>query len=197
MEAYVKITIMGYPSRQVEGAPRLTASTIGNGRYQSLQHGTLQADLKQMTMLVRNIPPSSHCGASMWLSTPPASELFTPSSSSLALQDFPYNVDPGMEHHNVWNPRPLSSQQLEQVAYAGTRCMKGLPGSPGCSAAAQQVVAHHRHGYDYITFVNPEALASIPGVHAGQCVQPVRQPAGADHSFCCSVWHAHCFSRPQ
>ena len=32
-----------------------------------------------------------------------------------SVQDFPYNMQPGIEHHIVWNPAPLSQEQLEQV----------------------------------------------------------------------------------
>ncbi|KAK9818142.1 hypothetical protein WJX72_007762 [[Myrmecia] bisecta] len=62
--------------------------------------------------------------------------------------DFPYYLDEGVEHHCVWCRTALSEQQLKEFAAA------------------------HREGHEWIYFVNPPALASIP-----------------------AVWHAHILSR--
>ena len=31
------------------------------------------------------------------------------------MQDFPYNFEPGMQHHNIWCTRPLSDKELAEV----------------------------------------------------------------------------------
>ena len=33
----------------------------------------------------------------------------------LPLQDFPYNVEEGIEHHNLWSTKPLSPERLSQA----------------------------------------------------------------------------------
>ena len=30
-------------------------------------------------------------------------------------QDFPYNVEAGIEHHNLWSSKPLSPERLQQA----------------------------------------------------------------------------------
>jgi hypothetical protein len=64
------------------------------------------------------------------------------SLSFLISQDFPYNFEAGVEHHNVWASRPLADAEL---------------------AAA---VASHRPpaAWEAVWFVNPASLASIPTV---------------------------------
>ncbi|GAB4823192.1 hypothetical protein N2152v2_010238 [Parachlorella kessleri] len=59
--------------------------------------------------------------------------------------DFPYYFVAGIEHHNVWANRPLSTQQLEQV------------------------IAENRVGYGTCYYINPPALQSVPtGAHEQQ-----------------------------
>ncbi len=36
----------------------------------------------------------------------------------LPAQDFPYNVDEGIEHHNLWSTKPLSSGRLRQARHS-------------------------------------------------------------------------------
>jgi hypothetical protein len=57
-------------------------------------------------------------------------------------QDFPYNVEPGVQHHNVWATRPLSPAELDTA------------------------VAEHRPPaeWDAVHFINPVSLASIPAI---------------------------------
>ncbi|KAK9800806.1 hypothetical protein WJX73_008400 [Symbiochloris irregularis] len=64
--------------------------------------------------------------------------------------DFPYNLEEGVEHHNIWCSKPLTTDQIEQTA------------------------RQHRQGWEFVYFINPEGLASIP-----------------------AVWHAHVLSRRQ
>lgn len=33
----------------------------------------------------------------------------------MRLQDFPYNFDRGMQHHNIWCTRPLSDEEIAEV----------------------------------------------------------------------------------
>ena len=65
-------------------------------------------------------PPSSRSGVSMWvllLGRQPTAP-WVSADKSVLLQDFPYNLEAGMEHHNVWNPAPLTAVDLEQVRTA-------------------------------------------------------------------------------
>ncbi|KAK9836003.1 hypothetical protein WJX81_005227 [Elliptochloris bilobata] len=63
--------------------------------------------------------------------------------------DFPYHLDPDVEHHNVWSTRPLPEAELHKV------------------------VQRNRQGYEWVAFINPTPIQTIP-----------------------SVWHAHIISRP-
>lgn len=54
--------------------------------------------------------------------------------------DFPYNFDEGMEHHNIWCTRPLTDEEVAEV------------------------IKQHRAGWEVLVFRNPESLASIPSV---------------------------------
>jgi len=62
--------------------------------------------------------------------------------------DFPYNFSEGIEHHNLWSEKPLTGELLSKE------------------------IERHRAGWEFMYFVNPPALASIP-----------------------AVWHAHIVSR--
>lgn len=62
--------------------------------------------------------------------------------------DFPYNFEPGIEHHNIWSTQPLPPERIVQIA------------------------DEHRQGWEFVWFINPVGLASIP-----------------------AVWHAHVLSR--
>lgn len=64
--------------------------------------------------------------------------------------DFPYNFSEGIEHHNLWSAEPLTGDLLAKE------------------------IGSHRQGWEFMYFVNPPALASIP-----------------------AVWHAHIVSRRQ
>lgn len=33
----------------------------------------------------------------------------------VTVQDFPYNLEAGVEHHNIWCSKPLSAAQIEEV----------------------------------------------------------------------------------
>jgi hypothetical protein len=68
-------------------------------------------------------------------------------------QDFPYNFEPGVLHHNVWATRPLSAPELD--------------------AAVRQ----HRppDAWDALCFVNPAALASIPAIWHAHVLSRARQ----------------------
>jgi len=63
-------------------------------------------------------------------------------------QDFPYSLEEGIEHHVLWSSAPLSTAEMEAE------------------------VSRHRDGYEYLIFVNPDVLKSIP-----------------------TIWHAHVLSR--
>lgn len=62
--------------------------------------------------------------------------------------DFPYLLSNELEHHIVWSNKPMGDEEL------------------------QQFIKAKRKGWEYVTWVNPGPLASIP-----------------------SVWHAHVVSR--
>ena len=70
------------------------------------------------------------------------------------MQDFPYALEDGIEHHNIWASRPLTAEQLRAEVEA------------------------RRRGYESLHFVNPTALMSVPGVSRARCV---RRPRGC---FC-------------
>jgi len=81
--------------------------------------------------------------------TPTLSTLIPPLPSPLSLippllvgQDFPYNFEAGIEHHNVWASRALTPGEL-----------------------AEAVAAHRPPvAWEAAWFVNPAALASIPTI---------------------------------
>ena len=79
---------------------------------------TLQASLWQTSRPARKISSSSLSGGKTCAAS--RARMLTVSDSSTQMQDFPYNMDPSIEHHNLWNPTPLSSQQLEQVQQAAS-----------------------------------------------------------------------------
>ncbi|EIE19021.1 hypothetical protein COCSUDRAFT_44811 [Coccomyxa subellipsoidea C-169] len=63
--------------------------------------------------------------------------------------DFPYNFEEGMEHHNIWSTVPLSEEEVLKI------------------------VDQHRRGYEFVWFTNPLPLASIPSVwHAHVISRP-------------------------
>lgn len=62
---------------------------------------------------------------------------------SFMTNDFPYNMEPGIEHHNLWSTRALSEQEVHQA------------------------INNHRSGFETLYWKNPESLASIPSVWHG------------------------------
>ena len=52
--------------------------------------------------------PNVSLGPRLW-------QLTAVSNQARCEQDFPYNMETGIEHHNIWSPVPLSSQELQQV----------------------------------------------------------------------------------
>ncbi|CAL5224508.1 g7205 [Coccomyxa viridis] len=65
--------------------------------------------------------------------------------------DFPYNYEADVEHHNIWSTVPLSEQRVLEIA------------------------SQHREGYEYVWFTNPLPLASIPSVwHSHVISRPLR-----------------------
>jgi hypothetical protein len=74
--------------------------------------------------------------------TPPPDENGRP-HVTFHKNDFPYNFDRGMQHHNIWCTRPLSDEEIAEV------------------------IRQHRAGWEVLFFRNPESLASIPSVWHG------------------------------
>mmetsp|Transcript_11925 Transcript_11925/g.35717 ORF Transcript_11925/g.35717 Transcript_11925/m.35717 type:complete len:227 (+) Transcript_11925:405-1085(+) len=65
--------------------------------------------------------------------------------------DFPYHMDPGIEHHNLWSTRALSDDEV------------------------QQNIQKYRAGMDALYWKNPDSLASIPGVWHGHVLSRTKQ----------------------
>lgn len=64
--------------------------------------------------------------------------------------EFPYYLEEGVQHNCIWSTTPLNSAQIEAE------------------------IRKHVPGHEYVWFVNPPALSSIP-----------------------AVWHCHVISRPK
>lgn len=58
-----------------------------------------------------------------------------------APQDFPYYVEPGIAHYNLWASRPLAPAELRA-----------------------RIAAHVPPGAEALHFVNPPVLQSVPGI---------------------------------
>lgn len=69
--------------------------------------------------------------------------------------DFPYNMHPEVEHHNLWSTSPLSDSEV------------------------QQAINYHRDGFETLYWKNPESLASIPSVWHGHVLS--RRRCNATH----------------
>ena len=41
---------------------------------------------------------------------------------AVCTQDFPYYLEEGVSHDNIWSTTPLSTEQLVQVSYPKTLC---------------------------------------------------------------------------
>ena len=63
------------------------------------------------------------------------------------MQDFPYYVEQGIAHDNIWSTTPLTTDELVEV-----------------SAALQVIENKLGATRKYTYFINPGPLASIPGV---------------------------------
>ncbi|KAL6782179.1 hypothetical protein ACKKBF_B39360 [Auxenochlorella protothecoides x Auxenochlorella symbiontica] len=69
--------------------------------------------------------------------------------------DYPYDLEPGIEHHNLWSSHCLSDERIGKE------------------------VRKHREGYDFLWFINPSALMSVPTIWHAQVLS--RRKNGVTH----------------
>lgn len=106
-------------------------------RRQVLERYASMGDYVKITKL--DYAPSTDADGRITAAQPPAEEGGQP-HITFRPNDFPYNFQQGVEHHNVWSTCPLTPEEL------------------------QSVIESNRRGWECMHFVNPESLASIPAV---------------------------------
>jgi hypothetical protein len=115
-------------------------------------------------------------------------------------QDFPYNFEKGVEHHNIWSTVPLPAAQVLQVCswahmQQGNMCsalmLTFMPCAdhPGAQEGLRICLVHqppapgvHSHGELHSSCLTWQICAA-----AEPCL---------DWWACMQVWHAHVVSRP-
>jgi hypothetical protein len=94
-------------------------------------------------------------------------------TSLLFEQDFPFNIEHGIEHHNVWSTEPLSDEIVSSI------------------------IAKHRDGWEWVCFVKSMETANTPGVcillACRQLPPFVQVVQGVQHAVGVDLWKMYAF----
>ena len=83
-----------------------------------------------------------------------------------------------MRHYNVWSAEPMTHEQLIKVRpHYEFAYLVNCNNQTTQSAAPEQEIEQHTQGCEYLHFVNPFPLASIPAVGVSiQCCYYIMLP---------------------
>lgn len=84
-------------------------------------------------------------------------------------QDFPYNLEDGIEHYNLWATYPLQPHEV-----------------------TSHVATHLGGSHEWMVFENPPSLMSVPSVR-GLCAAVDALQCAPQHQ----MWHVHVLARRQ